>query len=129
MQNSPVRCVICDSRPPLIIDNDLIPLCTSKDLQIANTIMNMENINDNACLERVHAHSMDVLSKRSIPVLPELSILEESRSRLLEVIPDHGMCIASNVYGDPRPHLQTWRGAAYQTKWVLFGEVHSVSSI
>lgn len=76
-----------------MIDNDLIPLCTSEDRQIANTNMNMENVNDNACLECVHAHSVDVLSERSIQVLPELSTIEESRSRLLEVIPDHGMYI------------------------------------
>ena len=70
--------------------------------------MNMENVNDNACLERVHAHSMDVLSMRSIPVLPELSTLEESRSRLLEVIPDHGMYIFEHFAPTLCRDLSVW---------------------
>lgn len=53
----------------------------------------MENEEDNACLERAHVHSLEILQKKSIPVLQEVSTLEDARSTLLEKIPQHGLGI------------------------------------
>ena len=66
--------------------------------------MNMESVNDNACLERVHALSIDALSERPITVLPDVSTLAFCRCRLLESIPDHGMY---NPNTDPEIVLQS----------------------
>ena len=53
----------------------------------------MEDNEDIACLENVHGHSLQVLQKRSIALLPELSVLEDARSALLTNIPEHGLGI------------------------------------
>ncbi|KAL2044958.1 hypothetical protein N7G274_002733 [Stereocaulon virgatum] len=53
--------------------------------------MNMDNVNDNACLERIYALSADALSKRQMPVLPDVSALAFCRACLFESIPDHGI--------------------------------------
>lgn len=57
----------------------------------------MENDKDNAYLERAHAHSLEILQKQSISVLPELSVLEGARSTLLRNIPEHGLGIEQTV--------------------------------
>ena len=55
--------------------------------------MRMEDKQDIACLERAHAHCLAVLQKRSIPILPTSSCLEDARSSLLQNIPEHGLGI------------------------------------
>ena len=51
----------------------------------------MESDKDNACLERAHVHTLEILRKRSNPILPESSTLQAARSSLLEHIPEHGL--------------------------------------
>ena len=50
----------------------------------------MENNKDIANLKKAHAHSLEALQKQSSKVLPESSILENTRSTLLQDIPEHG---------------------------------------
>ena len=50
----------------------------------------MENDRDIACLENAHAHSLEILQKKPITVLPEPSVLENARSTLLQNIPERG---------------------------------------
>ena len=50
----------------------------------------MEDDKDIACLENAYAHSLELLQKRSNPVLPESAILENTRSALLQTVPEHG---------------------------------------
>ena len=51
----------------------------------------MESDKDNACLERAHIHTIEILKKRSNPILPESSTLQAARSSLLQNIPEHGL--------------------------------------
>lgn len=51
----------------------------------------MESDKDNACLEHAHAHTLEILKKRSNPILPESSTLQAARSSLLQNIPEHGL--------------------------------------
>ena len=51
----------------------------------------MESDKDNACLERAHVHTLEILKNRSNPILPESSTLQAARSSLLEHIPEHGL--------------------------------------
>ena len=51
----------------------------------------MESDKDNACLERAHVHTIEILKKRSNPILPESSTLQAARSSLLQNIPEHGL--------------------------------------
>lgn len=51
----------------------------------------MESDKDNACLERAHVHTLEILKKRSSPILPESSTLQAARSSLLQNIPEHGL--------------------------------------
>lgn len=53
----------------------------------------MENNKDIANLKKAHAHSLEALQKQSSTVLPESSILENTRSTLLQDIPEHGQGI------------------------------------
>lgn len=58
----------------------------------------MEDYKDIACLENAHAHSLETLRRRQpSTVLPEPSILETSRSTLLQNIPEHGRGIAETT--------------------------------
>lgn len=50
----------------------------------------MENEKDIDCLQNAYVHSLDILQKQSNAVLPELSILENARSALLQNIPEQG---------------------------------------
>ena len=51
----------------------------------------MDSDKDNACLERAHVHTLEILEKRSNPILPESSTLQAARSSLLQNIPEHGL--------------------------------------
>ena len=51
----------------------------------------MESDKDNACLERAHVHTLEILKRRSNPILPESSTLQAARSSLLQNIPEHGL--------------------------------------
>lgn len=51
----------------------------------------MELLDDLTSLERVHAHSIDVLQRQNFPTLPSLSTLKSSRSVLLQELPEHGV--------------------------------------
>ena len=53
----------------------------------------MEDDEDISCLKAAHGHSLQILQKRSIAVLPEISVLENARSALLTNIPEHGLGI------------------------------------
>ena len=53
----------------------------------------MEQNNGFACLERAEVHSLEILQKQSIPVLPEVSAIGDARSALLQTIPEHGLGI------------------------------------
>ena len=57
----------------------------------------MEDDKDIACLENAHAHSLETLRRQSSTVLPEPSILETSRSTLIQNIPEHGRGIAGTT--------------------------------
>ena len=57
----------------------------------------MEDYKDIACLENAHAHSLETLQRQSSTVLPGPSILETSRSTLLQNIPEHGQGIAETT--------------------------------
>ena len=57
----------------------------------------MEHVNDWACAERVHRHSIHVLQKHGISILPELSTVEDSRARLHQTIPQHGLGIEATT--------------------------------
>ena len=50
----------------------------------------MENNKDIANLKKAHAHSLEALQKQSSTVLPDSVILEDTRSTLLQNIPEHG---------------------------------------
>lgn len=50
----------------------------------------MDDCDDLTCLERVYAHTIQLLQKQSISVLPDLSTLKASRSSLLQRLPEHG---------------------------------------
>ena len=51
----------------------------------------MESDKDNECLERTHVHTLEILKRRSNPILPESSTLQAARSSLLQNIPEHGL--------------------------------------
>ena len=53
----------------------------------------MENENDITNLEKAYNHSLQILQKQPMPLLPELPVLENARSALLGNIPDHGLGI------------------------------------
>ena len=55
--------------------------------------MIMENVKDITSLEDAHAHSVQALQQKSIPVLPELSKLDNARDSLLQTISEHGLGI------------------------------------
>ena len=57
----------------------------------------MEHDNDRACYERVHRHSVDILQKKDISILPELSTIEDSTARLHQTIPQHGLGIEATT--------------------------------
>ncbi len=57
----------------------------------------MEQDNDRACFERVHRHSVHILQKQDISILPELSTIEHSRARLHQAIPQHGLGIEATT--------------------------------
>lgn len=53
----------------------------------------MEHDSDQACFERVHRHSVHALQKQDISILPELATIEDSRARLHQATPQHGLGI------------------------------------
>ena len=57
----------------------------------------MEHNNDRACFERVHCHSVHTLQKQDISILPELSTIEDSRARLHQATPQHGLGIEATT--------------------------------
>ncbi|KAK0515121.1 hypothetical protein JMJ35_002500 [Cladonia borealis] len=57
----------------------------------------MEHDSDRACFERVHRHSVHTLQKQDILILPELSTIEDSRARLHQAIPQHGIGIEATT--------------------------------
>lgn len=57
----------------------------------------MEHPDDHACLQRAQAHSIDVLQQSFTPILPSLSTLSESRSTLLQKLPDRGLGVVSTT--------------------------------
>ena len=57
----------------------------------------MEHDNDRACAERVYRHSLHILQNQGVSILPELSIVEESRARLHQTIPQHGLGIEATT--------------------------------
>lgn len=67
-------------------------LSTLPKYQVASRAM-MENPKDIACLENAYGHSLQILQKSSMPVLPASSEVEVARSALLEGIPEHGLGI------------------------------------
>lgn len=68
----------------------------------------MEDYEDIACFESAHAHSLKTLRRQPSTILPDPSILENSRSTLLQNIPEHGWGIAgttSHLLQDIAPAL------------------------
>ena len=57
----------------------------------------MEHDSDRACFERVHRHSVHTLQKQDISILPELSTIEDSRARLHQATPQHGIGIEATT--------------------------------
>ena len=60
---------------------------------VAERLIGMESSDDRKCLEQAHRHALVVLQRQSIPVLPEVSILENSKSKLPLKLPEHGLGI------------------------------------
>jgi len=58
---------------------------------MAEHIEYMEYSDDRACLERVHAHTLDTLQKQSTPVLPDSRTLVDARVTLPLKLPDQGL--------------------------------------
>ena len=68
----------------------------------------MEHSNDQACLERVHEHSLDTLFRQSLPVLPKASAIEKAQSSLFSTLPEQGTGIeksTDHLLGDIAPAL------------------------
>ena len=57
----------------------------------------MEHENDRACAERVYRHSVHILQRQGVSILPELSTVEDSRARLHQTIPQHGLGIEATT--------------------------------
>lgn len=57
----------------------------------------MEHDNDRACFEHVHRHSVHILQKQNVSILPVLSTIEDSRARLHQAIPQHGLGIEATT--------------------------------
>ena len=55
----------------------------------------MEDCDIEASLERLHKHSISLCQKRSVPTLPSLSVLDESRSTLQEKLPKNALGIVT----------------------------------
>ncbi|KAL6714451.1 hypothetical protein ACLMJK_007875 [Lecanora helva] len=53
----------------------------------------MEHKDEQICLERVYAHTFDVLGDPSQPILPNPSVILESRTNLLPKLPEKGLGI------------------------------------
>ena len=84
----------------------------------------MEDEKDIACLENAHGHSLQILQKRSIALLPELSVLEDARSALLTNIPEHGRGIeqtTNHLLRDIAPGLNASSLSANYYSFVVGG--------
>ena len=53
----------------------------------------MEYTEEQSSLKQVHAHTLNVIEKHSLPVLPSLETLQEARSQLLPKLPEDGQGI------------------------------------
>ena len=57
----------------------------------------MEDDKDIACLDNAHSLSLQILRKKSIPILPESSSLENARTAILQNIPERGQGIGQTT--------------------------------
>ena len=57
----------------------------------------MENDKDTACLKEAYKHSLQVLQNQPISLLPELSVIENTKSFLFGNIPEHGLGIETTT--------------------------------
>ena len=55
--------------------------------------MGMKHADEQSSLRRVHAHTLEVIERHSLPVLPSLETLKEARSQLLSKLPEEGQGI------------------------------------
>lgn len=51
----------------------------------------MDHPDDHTCLQRAHKHTIDILERQNVPVLPSSSILRDSRSSLWQELPEVGV--------------------------------------
>ncbi len=84
----------------------------------------MEDDKDIACLENAYTHSLQILQKQSIPLLPKSSLLENARSALLEKLPEHGLGIeqtTNHLIHDIAPSLNAASLSANYYGFVIGG--------
>ena len=84
----------------------------------------MERESDRACFERVHRHSVHFLQKQDISILPELSTIENSRARLHQATPQHGLgieAITDHLLQDIAPALNASSRTANYYGFVIGG--------
>ena len=84
----------------------------------------MEHNSDRECFERVLRHSVHTLQKQDISILPELSTIEESRARLHQATPQHGIGIEAttdHLLQDIAPALNASSLTAHYYGFVIGG--------
>lgn len=91
-----------------MICHNLLFTAFAEFLIVQYNLISMEHPDDLTCLERVHTHLIDVVKRKNVPVLPSSSFLRDSRSSLLQKLPEHGVGVkqtTNHLIGSISPAL------------------------